>query len=308
MLTPNLAAKTATRLFLASLVALILTFLLGSLAFGAAIYTQNIPLDHLNSIDLDYAQRQVLRLGLLVNNFLLFVGAAVLALWYVYRNRWAEAVRLDRGPRPGSTSFALGLFIFSLPVVAYSAYLNLQVPLPEWAATTETQTDNLLVQLLTMNGIDELVVSLLTIGVTAGLGEELLLRGVFQKRILIGWLGNHHVAIWLAATVFSTMHFEFAGFVPRLLLGVTLGYGYHWTNSLWVPILLHLAFNSVQVIMAYVTGEFNPQTMADEVPAWWMAVISLLASVALAYFAERRFGGLADAFDLPVATDALLDR
>ena len=130
---------------------------------------------------------------------------------------------------------------------------------------------------------------------------------MFQKRILVGWLGNHHVAIWLAATAFSTMHFEFAGFVPRLLLGVTLGYGYHWTNSLWVPILLHLAFNSVQVVMAYISGEFNPATMSDDVPAWWMAAISLLASIAIAYFAERRYGDLADAFRLPMATEALLD-
>ena len=74
MPSPNLAAKTATRLFLATLVALVVTFLLGSLAFGAAIYSQDIPIDQLSSIGLDYAQRQVLRLGLMVNNLLLFAG------------------------------------------------------------------------------------------------------------------------------------------------------------------------------------------------------------------------------------------
>ena len=301
--------KTATRLFLSTLIALILMFVLGSLIFAGALISGDIDLTRAGELDFSYAQRQLLRLGITANNLLIFAGTSILALYFVYRRRWTEAVRLDRAPRQGSMIYAAGLFVLSLPAVAYAAYLNLRVPLPEWAAASETETDELLGQLLNMNSFDELLVAILTIGFTAGVGEELLLRGVFQKRILIGWLGNHHVAIWLAATVFSAMHFEFAGFVPRLLLGVTLGYAYHWTNSLWVPIILHFGFNSVQVITAYVTGEFNPDAVAEEVPALWMAVVSLLASIVIAYLADRRYGGLPDAFAVSETPDVkmLLD-
>ncbi|NJC26846.1 CPBP family intramembrane glutamic endopeptidase [Neolewinella antarctica] len=284
--------RSATRVFLATLAALLVMFIVGQLILFGLVQSGGLDLSDLGSLDLDQGLRQRLRLGLFLNNTLMFAGSAAAGLWFVYRNNWLASVYLDRGPRDYSLSYAIGFFVITLPIVAYSAYLNLQISLPEWAVNSEESTDALLAQILRMESVPEFVLAFLTIAVSAGLGEELLLRGVLQNRILGGWLGgNHHVRIWVAAALFSAMHIEFAGFLPRLLLGASLGYAYYWTRSLWVPILLHLAFNGIQVVIAYVTGEFDPTGVEADVPAWWLVLICVPLAGYIAYAAERKFAG-----------------
>jgi membrane protease YdiL (CAAX protease family) len=36
-----------------------------------------------------------------------------------------------------------------------------------------------------------------------------------------------------------------------MLLGAILGYLYHWTGNLWVPIIAHLVNNAVQIVGQY---------------------------------------------------------
>ncbi|NJO86804.1 MAG: CPBP family intramembrane metalloprotease [Lewinella sp.] len=133
--------------------------------------------------------------------------------------------------------------------------------------------------------MDLLLVLLPTAG-AAALGEELLLRGVLQKKLLRHL--NGQAAVWLAALVFGVMHFEFAGVLPRILLGAVLGYAYYWTGSLWVPILLHALFNGIQVVNTYVTGKFEPDTAAVAAPNLALVAASLLAVLALGFFLNRQ--------------------
>ena len=140
-----------------------------------------------------------------------------------------------------------------------------------------------------MNSVPELLMALLTVAVTPAIGEELLLRGVVQRRILHPVFKSHHVAIWVAAIVFSTMHMEFAGFVPRMLLGILLGYAYYWTNSLWVPVGLHFLFNGMQVLVTYFNGQYVPDTEITDVPPWYLALASLVAVVALGIYIQKKF-------------------
>jgi membrane protease YdiL (CAAX protease family) len=255
---------------------------------------------------LDGTQRQWLRAALLSNNFFSFAVTALLASFIIYRKRWLEAVGLDRFP---SVSPALGstlLFLVSLPVVLYIAWLNLQIPLPNWAVADEEQTNLLIGTILKIESTPELLMALLTMAITPALGEELLMRGVLQRRILGGLINNHHWYIWLAAAVFSAGHFEFAGFLPRLVLGAALGYAYHWTKSLWVPILLHFLYNGIQVLYIYSSGEFTPDTELDFVPAWWVGLGGLLLAAVALWYGEQRFGG--PAADLEGAADVVAER
>lgn len=283
-------SKTATRLFLATIIALILLFTVAQVIVFGLFTTNGIDVSQLANIELSSGQLQILRLGLFLSNLLIFTGSAVFGLRYVFQNNWGKAVHLDRKPRGGSIWLAIGFFLVTLPIVGYSAYLNLQLPLPDWAVRSEAATDALIVQMMQMDSVPALILSILTVGVAAGLGEELLLRGSVQGRILQGWLGNHHAAIWLAAALFSAMHIEFAGFFPRLFLGLSLGYAYHWTRSLWVPIILHFCFNSIQVVAAYVSGTFDPTAGADEAPAIWLVLACLPLATWIFYRAEKAFG------------------
>ena len=64
---------------------------------------------------------------------------------------------------------------------------------------------------------------LLVIALLPAIGEELVFRGILQRELWRGTL-NIHVAIWVSAAIFSAIHMQFYGFVPRLLLGALFGY------------------------------------------------------------------------------------
>lgn len=59
---------------------------------------------------------------------------------------------------------------------------------------------------------------------------------------------NPHGAIWLAAVIFSAVHMQFFGFVPRLILGAYFGYLLLWSRSLWLPVAAHALNNALAVV------------------------------------------------------------
>ncbi len=284
------APATATRLLLATLVAFLFSSFLMMMISQVAVSVEFINLNELADFTQTAGGRQRLRAFLLLSNLIPFAGTALLALLFVFRKNWIQAAGWTVSPAGPALLYSTGFLVLALPFVGYLTYWNLQVPLPAWMQKSEDYTDVLLTGVLTMNDLPEFLLAFLTVAVTPAIGEELLLRGVLQRRILQVWFGNHHLAIWTAAFVFSFIHFEFAGFAPRLLLGVLLGYAYYWSNSLWVPLLLHLLFNGLQVVIAYVTGSFDPGAQIAEAPPWWLAVVSLVLTVWIGRLAEARFG------------------
>jgi membrane protease YdiL (CAAX protease family) len=88
------------------------------------------------------------------------------------------------------------------------------------------------------------------LGLVAGIGEELLYRGVIQ-RLIGNYAKNMHLAVWATALVFSITHFQPEGLLPRFLMGAFLGYLCVWTGSLWSSIIAHISFNSIQVFIFY---------------------------------------------------------
>ncbi|WP_273444000.1 CPBP family intramembrane glutamic endopeptidase [Neolewinella agarilytica] len=282
----NVNSALPLRLFLTAIFFFILLLFAGS-GLSAAIISL---LGFSPYSTLDLPERQWFRLALFGNNLLTFSVSALLSFWWVYRQRWASAAGFTLKANDKSVPFGVSVFLLSLPLVAWLAWINLQAPLPDWAVRSEEQTNQFLRSILTMESVPELFLALLTAAVTPAIGEELLLRGLLQRRVLAPLLGNHHLAIWLAAFAFSFMHFEFAGFLPRLLLGATLGYAYHWSRSIWVPIVLHFLFNGMQVMIAYFSGGFTPDTEMEIVPPWWLALASLVAILYIGWKAEQLYG------------------
>src|SRR5690606_1514724 len=98
--------------------------------------------------------------------------------------------------------------------------------------------------------IGELILGILVIGVLAGIGEEYLFRGILQPKLQI-YTGNAHAGIWITAIIFSTIHFQFYGFLPRMMLGALFGYLYLYSGSLVYPILAHILDNTFTVVAVY---------------------------------------------------------
>ncbi|CAH1002136.1 hypothetical protein LEM8419_03053 [Neolewinella maritima] len=279
---------TTLRLFFFTVLGLLTMILLGggvvalmAQHYGLAIGQDGVLFDTV-------ADRQHLRLILLVNNLATFGLSAALALWLTYRDRWNQAAGLVRPVRPGLIWPSIWTFVIGLPLIGLVAYLNLQIPLPDWMVRSEATGNTMLAGVLTFDQLPELLLALLTVAVVPALCEELMFRGLLQGRLLSGIM-SEHAAVWAAAVVFSAIHVEFAGFMPRLLLGALLGYAYRWTGSLWIPILLHLLFNGIQVGMTYADGEFTPDTEMDTsfIPLLIVGSLSMAATGYLVYRNER---------------------
>lgn len=161
---------------------------------------------------------------------------------------------LFRLPMRQPVMLSIALFLILLPFINYTADLNAQVELPgafgEWAAAKETELAELTGRFLDMPHLGWLAFNLFMIALLPALGEELLFRGVLQRSVA-RWSGSAHVAVWVAAIVFSAIHMQFLGFVPRLLMGAVLGYLLLWGGNLWYPIIAHFTNNAAAVVLTY---------------------------------------------------------
>jgi membrane protease YdiL (CAAX protease family) len=161
--------------------------------------------------------------------------------------------------------FILGItvLIIALPFVDWTGTINhYLVPestgLGKWMKSMEEDASKQIAYMLKKDGINELVLNLVLVAVFAGVGEELFFRGVLQ-RLFIKFFKNAWAGIIVTAIIFSAIHLQFYGFIPRLVLGILLGLIYWYSGSLWPAILAHFAYDALAVVVIY----FNP-SMADE--------------------------------------------
>ncbi|MFO7826635.1 MAG: CPBP family intramembrane glutamic endopeptidase [Cyclobacterium sp.] len=159
-------------------------------------------------------------------------------------------------------------------------YLNMNVEFPEALSELEAmlreKEDQLmeLTKFLTdFDSVAELLMGILVIGLLAGIGEEYLFRGILQPK-LHHYTGNAHLGVWITAFIFSAIHFQFYGFLPRLMLGALFGYLYLYSGSLIYPMLAHILNNTFTLILVYFNKlnliEFD---MEDATNLYWEYVI-----------------------------------
>jgi hypothetical protein len=100
------------------------------------------------------------------------------------------------------------------------------------------------------DSIGEFLIGVLVIGILAGIGEEYLFRGIVQPK-MHQYTRNVHWGVWITAFIFSAIHFQFYGFLPRLMLGAFLGYLYLYSGSLLYPMVAHILNNTLMVTLVY---------------------------------------------------------
>ncbi|HAN49656.1 MAG TPA: CPBP family intramembrane metalloprotease domain-containing protein [Amoebophilaceae bacterium] len=162
-----------------------------------------------------------------------------------------------RQPYTAPMLVTLGLVLAFMVVDTWFIQWNMALTLPTWlrkfevwAQEKEAALQRITVLLTTFRSLPELGVGILVIGVIPAVGEELLFRGLVQN-IFHQLTTNVHLAIGISAFVFSAIHLQFYGFVPRFLLGMLFGYIYWWTKDLFFPIAAHLFNNTFTLLMLF---------------------------------------------------------
>lgn len=184
-----------------------------------------------------------------------------------------------------------------LPFINLLTEWNTQLSLPDalseiqkWMVAKEAQADQITNLLLSVGTIKALLLNLFIIALMPAIGEELMFRGVLQQ-LFQSWTKNKHVAVFLTALIFSAIHMQFFGFLPRFVLGLLLGYLFMYTGSLWVPMLVHFINNASSVILFYLNYNGDVKVNVDKFGSWpsFLGIsISLVITILIVYSIKKQ--------------------
>ncbi|MEA4936810.1 MAG: CPBP family intramembrane glutamic endopeptidase [Paludibacter sp.] len=189
-----------------------------------------------------------------------------LILAFIWSEKPFELLRINRKPDFRSTLYAIIIMVVAIPAINLLGEINHLVKFPEslsmiedYLIEMEKRAENITNAMLSVRSIPDLLINIGLIAVIPAVGEELFFRGTIQR--LLQDRMKIHAAVWITAFIFSSIHFQFYGFIPRLLMGAFLGYLFAWTNNLWVPILAHFTNNALAVVFYFLKN--TGQTTVD---------------------------------------------
>lgn len=222
-------------------------------------------------------------------------------LGWLFHGRITEYLLINKKVTSTSVFLVAVLVIVVLPLINFIGEWNLQMHLPEWLSGMEQWMKNaeenaaeLTEAFLKVETTGGLVFNLFMVALLPAIGEEFLFRGVIQ-RIFTNWTKSYHWGIWISAILFSALHIQFYGFVPRMLLGVMFGYLLIWSGTIWLPVAAHFFNNAFAVIALFLIDKniLNPQV--EEIGAgsdsYYAAVISLVLTGLFMWFIKNENKG-----------------
>ncbi|MCB0688959.1 MAG: CPBP family intramembrane metalloprotease [Saprospiraceae bacterium] len=269
---------------------MLLSIVLAGMVVGTIIQVAYFKLFGLDLSQLFYREDYAihLKVALFITQLFTFLFPALFFGWIIFKKDLWSFFKTTETPKGVWILLAIGMLFLLLPLIQYTYDFNRSLPLPDWMTNMEESATDTLEAIITMHGPFDLIINILLIGLIPAMGEELLFRGAVQQ---LGYkiFSNKVVSVWITALIFSTIHFQFEGFIPRFILGLYLGYIFLWTNNLLVPIIAHFINNSAMVVMSYI----NPDLVSnmDETPVpdlpWYGVMISTLLIVPMIiYFAN----------------------
>jgi hypothetical protein len=203
---------------------------------------------------------RVVAIASVIQDVILFITPAVITTMIITRQP-AEFLNI-RKTKLSVIIWAIIPFILFIPTMDIITQWNESIHFPESLSSLEVslRSSELMAQrnlqvLLSANGTIGLILCVLTVGFLAGFSEEIFFRGA-MLRLLHTSRMNKHLAIWIVAIIFSAVHMQFFGFVPRMFLGAYFGYMMWWTRSVWVPMLIHI-MNNVIYVVAYRSSDIS---------------------------------------------------
>lgn len=125
-----------------------------------------------------------------------------------------------------------------------------------------------------MNSTFDYIMSLIVLAALPAIFEEMLFRGCLQK-IMVSLTQNPFIGILITSLLFSAVHLSFYGFLPRLFLGLMLGYIFYYSKNLWLSIAAHFLNNAYAVTGMYVlsrSGKITTDALEETFP-WYLGVI-----------------------------------
>ncbi|NLC68771.1 MAG: CPBP family intramembrane metalloprotease [Clostridiaceae bacterium] len=139
------------------------------------------------------------------------------------------------------------IMVFSIPVAGMFNIINI------WLVD-HIFGRSIIVQPPAATNLEGLLVNTLTVGLVAGVCEEVFFRGAIQRGL--EKLGVA-VSITLAAFLFSIMHVQFERLLGTFVLGIIIGFLVYRTNSLFSGIFAHFLNNTFGVLVTFAANKLS---------------------------------------------------
>lgn len=198
----------------------------------------------------------MLKLGQGISSALIFIAPPII-LYAFTRTQPMRQLGFNKPNNYWQLLIGVALMFVSLPITNQLGFWNEQMSLgpaferlEDLLQQMEETAGDLTERMLQVDTFWGLLFNLLVIALIAAVGEELTFRGVIQQALFKG-VKNVHVAVFLSAFIFSFIHFQFYGFLPRMFLGLILGYLFYYSGSIWTSILMHFINNGTAVVIAF---------------------------------------------------------
>ncbi|MFA6262281.1 MAG: CPBP family intramembrane glutamic endopeptidase [Bacteroidia bacterium] len=208
----------------------------------------------------------------------------------------SEFIRSSVKPDAITVLLSLLVLVVSMPFISQLIQWNeafvfppelagLEMKLKETQASAERMTK----AFVQSNGTGGFITNVFLIAFLPAICEEFLFRGTFM-RFLIFCFKKEHIAVILSAFVFSMMHGEFYGFVPRFVLGIFLGYITVYSNSIWPAVAMHFLNNSLALLAMHFHWDESGIFFFDDsyIFPFYITALSGIAAIALIWAIYRK--------------------
>lgn len=282
-------SKPSAQLLFSAIVLITCGLIITALGMGLGwlIYGVNLSgIDHIME-DLSNPQNiSILKFFQTIQSFGVFIVPPII-IALMLDGRPSVYLQYNKRPDLLSVFLVIAIVFFANPLINLLNEINSKLSLPEWLnsvqlwmQSSEDQATKITDAFLATTSITDLVKNIIMIGILPALGEELLFRGVVQQ-LFKKMFRNSHAAIWVSAALFSALHLQFFGFLPRLVLGAMFGYMLEWSGSLWLPIIAHFINNTTAVIAYFLTHKGLIGNELDKTGTWadgtaYLVMISLI--------------------------------
>lgn len=188
-----------------------------------------------------------------------FLVPAVLLCHLCRRGTVMQKVFLSPSPRPLSIVICLSIMLVSMPFVGWLENVNLGMVLPDsmaaiedWMRSMEDTASETTKKIINNPEVGCMVVNLLVLALMPAICEEMYFRAGLQEAVVADTTRlNKYAAAIFAAFIFSAIHLQFFGFLPRFVLGIFLGFMLVITRSIWASMLSHFLNNAMAVVCGF---------------------------------------------------------
>lgn len=202
------------------------------------------------------------------------------AVYIAYR-MWERSVPQGLTIGPGVLGLGPLLLIamatlLSAPLLSFAYEMNIAA-IPEGSLMEsvfkplEKMLEEITTFLVTAEGPHRLVV-ILSVAAVPAIFEELGFRGALQP-LLIRATGRAWLGILLTSVIFSAIHFQFYGFLPRVMLGLLFGWIAYRSGSIIPGMAAHFLNNAAAAVTLWYTGSMTEDLFELET---WIILASLM--------------------------------